>query len=248
MSWLLTNVLAAILLPPLSLLLLGGAGWVLLRRRHAKTGKGLMIAAAVLLWLLSTPLISSQLLAWLESRISPARDCVPQAIVVLGAGTRFNAPEYGGADTVGVFALERLRYAAYLQRQTRLPILVSGGSPDGGKSSEAALMKAVLENDFRATVKWVEGASRNTRESAVFTRQLLQQDNIHAIHLVSHATHMPRAQGVFARAGLCAVAASTGKGRGKMTVLAFLPSAPALLESHTALHELIGMLWYRLTA
>ncbi len=248
MSWLLTNVLAALLLPPLSLLLLGAAGWALLRRRHAKTGKGLMIAAAVLLWLLSTPLLSSQLLAWLETQVSPARDCVPQAIVVLGAGTRFNAPEYGGADTVGVLALERLRYAVHLQRQTRLPILVTGGSPDGGKSSEAALMKAVLENDFRATVKWVEGAARNTRESAVFTRQLLQNDRIGAVHLVTHASHMPRAQGVFTRAGLCAVAAPTGKGRGKITVLAFLPSASALLESHTVLHETIGILWYRLTA
>jgi uncharacterized SAM-binding protein YcdF (DUF218 family) len=247
-GWLITNTLAALLLPPLSLLLLGGAGWWLLRRRHVKTGKSLMIAAAALLWLLSTPLVSSQLMAWLEKQGSTARACVPQAIVVLGAGTRFKAPEYGGADTVGVLALERLRYTAHLQRQTSLPILVSGGSPDGGKSSEAALMKDVLENDFRATVKWVEGAAHNTRESAVFARQLLQRDNIGAAYLVTHASHMPRAQRVFARTGLCVVAAPTGKGEGRVTVLSFLPSASALLESHTVLHELIGMLWYRLTA
>ena len=248
MGWLITNTLAALLLPPLSLLLLGGAGWWLLRRRHAGAGKSLIVAAAALLWLLSTPLVSSRLMAWLETQVSPARDCVPQAIVVLGAGTRFNAPEYGGADTVGVFALERLRHAAHLQRQTSLPILVSGGSPDGGKSSEAALMKGVLENDFRATVKWVEGSAHNTRESAVFARQLLQRDHIGAAYLVTHASHMPRAQRVFARTGLCVVAVPSGKGGGRVTVLSFLPNAAALQESHTVLHELVGMFWYRLTA
>jgi uncharacterized SAM-binding protein YcdF (DUF218 family) len=247
-SWLVTNTLAALLLPPLSLFLLGGFGWWLLRRRHARTGKSLMIAAAVLLWLLSTPLVSSQMMAWLETQIYPVSSCEPQAIVALGAGTRFNAPEYGGADTVSVFALERLRYAAYLQRQTRLPILVSGGSPDGGKSSEAALMKSVLESDFRATVKWVEGTAHNTRESAVFTRQLLQRDNIGAAYLVTHASHMPRALGVFARTGLCVLAAPTGKGESAITVLSFLPSAVALNQSHTVLHEWIGMAWYRLMA
>ena len=63
-----------------------------------------------------------------------------QAIVVLGAGKRTHAPEFGG-ETVNRLALERLRYAATLARETRLPMLVSGGAP-AGDTPEASLMEA----------------------------------------------------------------------------------------------------------
>ena len=50
----------------------------------------------------------------------------PLAIVILSAGRRTYAPEFGG-ETVDALALERLRYGADVARQTQLPVLVSGG-------------------------------------------------------------------------------------------------------------------------
>src|SRR5258707_4562639 len=47
------------------------------------------------------------------------------AIVILGAGRRVYAPEFGG-ETVDEFGLERVRYGAALARLTELPVLVSG--------------------------------------------------------------------------------------------------------------------------
>jgi uncharacterized SAM-binding protein YcdF (DUF218 family) len=243
-SGLLTNALAAFLLPPLSLILLAVVGWLLIIQHRPILGKTLIFTAVALLWLLSTPFISSQLLTWIEARTRPAPSCQPQAIVVLGAGTYFNAPEFGG-DTVTNLGLERLRLAAHLYRQTHLPILVSGGQPSGGKSTEAGLMKTVLENDFKVPAKWVEGASANTRENAAFSRRILQQSGVSSVYLVTHAWHMPRAQDAFSKTGLCIVPAATGyRTHNRATVLSFLPDANSLAESYLALHEAIGIIWY----
>jgi len=57
----------------------------------------------------------------------PVQASSAQAIVVLGGGTRRNAPEYGG-DTLGALTLERLRYGTVVARVTHLPMLLSGGA------------------------------------------------------------------------------------------------------------------------
>jgi len=248
MSWILTNTLAAFLLPPLSLFLLGGTGWLLLHRRHPILGKSAIFAAIFLLWILSTPFFSFQLITLVEAQARSNTNCNPQAIVVLGAGTYFSAPEYGG-DTVPPLGLERLRLAAHLYRNTHLPILLTGGQPDGGKTSEAELMKAVLENDFKVPAKWIEGASTNTRENAALSHRILLKNGIDSIYLVSQAWHMPRAQQIFAKFGLCVAPASTGyRTRNRINLLAFIPDSKALAESHIALHELLGIARYRLSA
>ena len=48
------------------------------------------------------------------------------AIVVLGAGRRLLAPEYGVAE-LSSMGTERLRYGVWLSRQTGLPLAFSGG-------------------------------------------------------------------------------------------------------------------------
>ena len=51
-----------------------------------------------------------------------------QAIIVLSAGRSRQAPEYGDADIPKSLSLERLRYGAYLQGKTGLPIMTTGGA------------------------------------------------------------------------------------------------------------------------
>src|SRR3989338_5813910 len=115
MSWFVTNLIAAFLLPPLSLLLVLAFGLFLLYRRR-KFAKPLLLAAFVLLWLISTPYFAKGALHLLEARTT-ALDSRQQAdaIVILGGGTYFHAPEYAGADTVSEATLVRLRYGAKLQ-------------------------------------------------------------------------------------------------------------------------------------
>ena len=235
MSWFVTNTIDALLLPPLSLFLLLALGLFQAYRRR-RFAKPLIVAAFALLWLASTPYVAEGGLHLLEARTAP-----------LGKqDAYFHAPEYGGQDTVSEAALLRLRYGARLQRETGKPILVTGGKPLGNALSEAQQMKAALEQDFRVPVRWTEDASDNTYENAYRSRQMLQAQDIRRIYLVTHAWHMPRAAEVFRRAGFEVVEAPMAfTTRYRTDLLAFLPRADSLRDSRIFVHELIGLLWYR---
>ncbi len=243
--WVITNAIAAWMLPPGCLLLL--AAWGLLRmRKYPRSGKVFVTLALLLLWVFSTPWAGRKLLGLLESAADPLRAPPAQAIVVLGGGKYSAPPEYG-SDTVNAATLMRLRYSAHLHRLTGKPLLVSGGSPEGSPVSEAQAMKAVLENEFRTPVKWIEDASANTQQNASSSFGLLRAQGITRIYLVTHAWHMPRAQRVFIEAGFTVVPApttfTTSYG---VTLLDALPSAAALRLSSVFFHEVIGIVWYRL--
>jgi len=242
-SWLATNLLAAFLLPPLNGLLLVVAGWWLWHRRPllARTFTG---TGVLLLWLLALPAVGGAMLHTLEGEPLNRADLQQaQAIVVLGGGLYRDAPEYGG-DTVGDATLSRLRYAAKLQRESGLPLLLTGGNPGGGNLSEAEAMRRVLTGEFRVPVRWVENASNNTRENARFSAQLLKPEGISRIMLVTHAWHMPRALQSFSEAGLAVSPAPTLFHHAPLSLLDFLPTQYG--ESRQAIHEWIGLVWYRL--
>lgn len=248
MSWFATNFIAAFLLPPLSLLLVFALGILLLHRRR-KFARPLLLAAFGLLWIVSTPYFAEGALRSLESRatVLDSQRQQADAVVILGGGTYFHAPEYAGQDTVGEQTLMRLRYGAKLQRETGKPILVTGGKPLGNHLSEAQQMRAVLEQDFRVPVRWTEETSDNTFENAHHSFRMLQAQGVRRIYLVTHAWHMPRAADVFRRAGFEVVEAPTAfTTRYQTDVLAFLPRAEALRDSKIFMHEVIGLVWYRL--
>jgi uncharacterized SAM-binding protein YcdF (DUF218 family) len=248
MSWFTTNVIATLLLPPLSLLLLLALGIILLLRR-SKYSKPVLLIATTLLWLASTPYCAEGARHWLEARTTALGSNPPQAdaIVILGGGAYFRAPEYGGKDTVTEETLARLRYGASLQHATGKPLLVTGGKPVGGEISEAALMRASLEQDFHVPVQWTEEQANNTYENAFNSYRVLHQVGIRKIYLVTHAWHMPRAAAIFRKAGFEVVEAPMGfSTRYRIDLLAFLPRAESLLDSKIVVHELIGLVWYRL--
>jgi uncharacterized SAM-binding protein YcdF (DUF218 family) len=247
MSWTAVNLLSALLLPPLSLLLVLLIG-LLLRRSRPALSHALLLGSFVLLWLASTPYVAETALHLLEGppHAVDLRTEHADAIVVLGGGTYFDAPEYG-ADTVGSETLSRLRYAAALQRATGKPVLASGGIPLGNDLSEARQMQAVLEQEFNIPVRWTEDSSNNTFENARYSFQLLQQHGIKRVYLVTHAYHMPRSVFAFQSAGFEVVPAPTSfTTRLRTDVFSFIPRAESLRNSKIFMHEIIGLLWYRL--
>lgn len=245
MSWLATKLLSAFLLPPFNILIVAAVG-ILLLNRHPRLGRNLTIAAWLLLYLLSMPLVGRALLQSLET-VPPlppgAYSAEAGAIVVLAGGVYDDAPEYDG-DSVSTTALARLRYAARLYRATGSPILVTGGKPHT-KTAESVVMKDALENDFLVPVRWVEDQSENTWQNARFSYALLSPQGITTIYLVTHASHMARSITAFERAGFRVIPAPTMFTTSyKLTPLDFLPRGRALAMSFIALHEWIGRLWY----
>lgn len=247
MSWFITNVIAAFLLPPLSILLVLGLGILLLYRRH-RLAKPLILTASGLLWIASTPYFAEGALHLLEAQTTPltGQPQAADAIVILGGGTYFHAPEYSGQDTISDKTLPRLRYGAKLHRENGMPIMVTGGKPLGNDLSEAQQMRASLQQDFRVPVRWIEEESANTLENARNSFQVLQKTGIGRIYLVTHAWHMPRAAMSFRHAGFEVVEAPVAfTTRYRIDLPAFLPHAEALRDSKIFMHEVIGLLWYR---
>lgn len=245
MSWFLNNLIAAFLLPPLCLLLLAICGLIGWRR---VAGKVLLTLALLGLWLTSTPYVADAALHYLEQDI-PVLDASQhsaEAIVVLGGGSYYSAPEYGG-DTVSTTTLERVRYAARLHRLSGKPVLVTGGTPMGNQISEAKQMQMVMEHEFNVPVRWTEDRSDNTEQNARYSYELLRAHGLRRIYLVSHAWHLPRAKRLFEAAGFEVIAAPTAyTTRLRTDILTFLPNGQSMCKSQIFAHELIGLLWYRL--
>jgi uncharacterized SAM-binding protein YcdF (DUF218 family) len=246
MEFLVTNTLAALLMPPGILVVVLLVALVLARKRP-----GIAWTLAATTWLalyaLSIPYAASRLLALLQAPpLDPLSDKSGQAIVVLGGGTYFVAPEYGGS-TVNTHGLVRLRYAAHLYRALGTPVLASGGSSKGNHTPEALLMKQVLEREFQVPVTWVEETSRTTLENARGSYHVLGAAGIKRVYLVTQAWHMPRARYAFETAGFSVIPAPTAFAiLPPPDVLSFMPSAQALLHTSWFFHEVIGIGWYHL--
>ncbi len=249
LSWFINSVIGALLLPPLNLICVCALGlWM--RRRWPRLGLGLSITALLILTVISTRFGASLVVTPLEQLNPPllsTKDTGAQAIVVLGGGRISAAPEYDGRDIPSSGALQRMHYAATLQRESGLPLLVSSGQPDGAMESEAEVMARVLREDFSVPVKWIEGASNNTAENAQFSYRILNAAGVRRILLVTDAIHMQRAKRVFEQMGFEVIPAPTiFLSTTRTSAADFLPQAYWLQKSSYALHEWLGQVWYAL--
>jgi uncharacterized SAM-binding protein YcdF (DUF218 family) len=237
------QLLGAFFLPPLNvILLLLLALW--LRRHHPRAGGLVLTLSLALLYALSTPKMAMWLNQSLERYpvVTPVEVRATGAIVVLGGGKK-PAPEYGrnepSADT-----LMRLRYAAHLARHSGRPLLVSGGAPLGGEP-EGRVMARTLAEDYGVKPRWVEEGSDTTFDNARLSARLLRADGVHSITLVSQGWHLARAVPLFEEQGLVVLPAPTGfvryDGGG---LIWYLPSGRAMQETHAALREWVGRLYY----
>ena len=245
--------LTVLVMPPLSLLLLLVFA-ALLHKRCRRWAQLCAVLGFAGLWLLSTHIVA----VGLERTLLPQYTVVQadqlkplgaQAIVVLGGGMDLHNPEYG-ATVLHTAAYERLRYGYFLKAQTGLPLLYSGGyglSSRAGSSapSMAQVLAALARVDGRAPPDWVEGASRDTRENAQFSRALLQPKGIDTVVLVTNAYHMPRSVRAFERAGFRVIPAPMGFSQAADNwQRMWLPSGEGMTASRQVLRERLG-LWMR---
>lgn len=251
-AWMWRNAAVALLLPPAGPVLLGFIG-LLYWRHRPRFAKLLLIISLLLIWVLSTRVVGSFLLNTLNAPtvVSVAQIAAlplgqqPQAIVVLGGGRNLGALEAIGTqqESLHTSSIVRARYAAQLAKALHLPVLVSGGKPDGGTNSEATLLAQFLTDELHVPVQWQEGQSRNTLENAQLSAALIKSAGIKRVLLVSHYWHLPRAQRNFEAQGLAVISAPCGYASEPIfSILDVLPSAEGLVRSRLALHERIGLM------
>lgn len=243
--------LADDLLRPLTfivLFLVATLPWLI--RRGSRVGRACTLGVLGLV-LATHPLTARALIGALE-REQPAPVPVPrdvQAIVVLSGWMR---PGPDGRNELGEDSLLRTLHAASLYRELGPRLVVATGGPfrgDRGGGSIAGEMRDLLValGVPRGDIV-VEGASRTTYENALLTRRLLEPRGIVRILLVTDGMHLPRAVRTFRAQGFDVVPAGCGYVTTWSPPLreTILPSAHAAVGVQRAVHEWVGLLWYRL--
>jgi uncharacterized SAM-binding protein YcdF (DUF218 family) len=240
------SMLLSLVMPPtgfVTLIIIG----LLLRGAWYRTGRRLTWAAVICLLLFSLPFVSYSALVALETDLpmTPPADHPPQAIVVLGAETIRSAQ---GSERFwpGLLTLDRLRAAAALHRQTGLPILATGGVTGEQMLAVGLVMQQSLRDDFRTPARWVEWKSRDTWENARYSADILRADGITSVYVVTHPWHMKRALLAFQGTGLTVTAAPTPLDTMSNPDFGdFMPRASIWQIGYYAMHEWIGLLFYR---
>ncbi len=219
----------------------------LLRRRRA----ALLATCIAFTWLyaFSTATVANLLTDYLEAPFPPkAISVVPvaDAIVLLGGATRGDTHSSQTPDLNQ--RADRLVHAAALYKAAKAPlVVVSGGSPVGGRSEAAQMRDLLLLMGVPHSAMQLERQSRNTRENASYTAQLLRERGSTHILLVTSAFHMRRAVPLFEKEGLEVFAAPTDYQRlvDNSLVPGWLPAVANLSRSSDALHEIVGYWVYR---
>jgi uncharacterized SAM-binding protein YcdF (DUF218 family) len=250
----LSKILGFFAIPSNLIICIGILGLLLLPTRFARTGRALAFASLILLAILGLSPLGNALIIPLEERF-PRWDTTrgaPDGIIVLGGAI---SPDVSTARDEAALneAGERLTVAAELAR--RYPaarILFSGGSGaliyDEG--AEAAFAARILEDLGIPRARIVlEDRSRNTVENARFSKALAQPKPGERWLLVTSAHHMPRAVGVFRKAGFPVEAYPVDwRTRGASDMLRpFATLGDGLRRSDTAVREWIGLAVYWLT-
>jgi uncharacterized SAM-binding protein YcdF (DUF218 family) len=213
-------------------------------------GKLLAITGVAGVFLSSWPVAD-----WLFSRPAegqyPVRPFKPesqlQAIVVLGESVQppqFEQPyPLAGGNTY-----RRCEYAAWIYRRYGpLPILVSGGpDPHVGPPASATMRELLRRDGIPESMIWSEDRSRSTHENAVYSTMILREHGVSRVALVVDATSMPRAAACFRKLRVDIVPApccfrTWGPWRDEL-----LPSWKAVRQNEDTLHEILGLLWYRI--
>lgn len=239
-------------LPPV-LIAIGMLASILLWPR--KRGRRILILTLVAYYLLSIQPVAYGLAHSLENQFSTAFTGAQDAevIVILAGGANKKEGRRSFAELGGV-SWKRLWHGIELHRELEnMPVLYSGGSGDpfDPVSHEAELAKQyALAVGISEDMFWIESSSRNTYESALAIKHILEErfseKDQHQVILVTSASHMRRSLGVMRKAGISAVPAAADFSQGvfRLNPLSFFPSHAYFSSSVSSIHEWVGIAGY----
>jgi uncharacterized SAM-binding protein YcdF (DUF218 family) len=248
----LSKILPLFLMPLSVALALALVALILLRRDRKKTSAGLLVLAMAALWVASMPVVANLLYRGIESRY-PARplDQLPAGGCVILLGGVVGAPLPPRVDIELHDSVDRVYKTAEIYHAGKAPVvIVTGGNQPWSESSwaEADLIRELLIKwDVPEEAIFLEGSSRNTRENALYTKNIIDAIKCESPLLVTSAIHMPRAVAAFKGVGVSVRPVSTDvrvAGSALPSVMDFLPNARALAMTSDAIREWVGQMVY----
>lgn len=224
------------------------------RKRLCFFGQFLIIAAGLILYTFSTPAISERLLYSLERQNRrPDIEALSSLdlVVVLGGGY-YSSGGFRKSGEPSDLTYARVMGGVKTFKDSGTGVLVlCEGRQKNARESGAEVMKALavqlgVDEDKIIT----EDKSQNTMENAKELKKLLAPEKQRKIGLVTSALHTPRSERVFKKIFPEDVIVPIPVGYRykprKCYLETLIPTARALQTSTEAIHEWIGMLWYRI--
>ncbi|ACJ28419.1 Conserved hypothetical protein [Shewanella piezotolerans WP3] len=240
MFWL-KKIVSQLFMPvPLSIILIAVAYLVI---RNLKLAKSILLIAAGMILVLSSSMGSNALLAPLENQYSVNNEPMGSGclVMVLGSGHDEveNQPAVQQLSNTGLARLSEGIRQLSLGQDCQL--VVSGWS--GGLNTRAhadVMFDAAVELGVNPNAIIKFPLAKDTIEEA----QFMQWEVADApFRLVTSASHMPRSMAIFENSGLNATAAPTDFAQRKTYWWYF--DAQSLLSSQRAIHEYLGLLWFK---
>ena len=230
------------------------AAWLSLRWRP-KWVAGWLGSALALLLLLGWQPLPDALLRQLESRYAPLAPTADlqgyTGVIVLGGALEgayvWTAP---GQSALNDAAERMTEVLPLLRRQPNLKVLFTGG--DGalftqGMSEAERARQFFTPQGIAPDSLLFESASRTTYENALLSKNLPGVNTQQRWLLLTSAWHMPRAMATFEKLGWNVVAYPVDFRSGNSTPWSEYQMNNGVQKWHTALHEWLGLLAYRLS-
>ena len=165
-------------------------------------------------------------------------------VVVLGGGISDN--KYSEETMPSYQTTSRLHHAIQIFRRSGASYLVCTGKGIG-RLSEAEVMKRAAERlGFPASSIKIDPNSKNTREHAEEFNKMFHDKTIR-IGLVTSAYHMKRSEREFRKyfSNVIPLPSDYLYSSPPLSIFTFIPGSGNLYKFSTALHELIGIAWYK---
>lgn len=233
-------------------LLVGAIGLAMVWRGR-RFGRWLILACLAFFFVLIATPISQFILLPLEDRFPRPAEAPAHVdgIVVLGGAVDQNITEARGIPAINGAAERMTETVALARRFPEARIVFTGGQGSlvHGGLTEADVARLFFENLGLSGSRVIyETAARNTYQNAILTRDLVQPKPNEVWLLVTSASHMPRAMGVFRKAGWQGIIAwpvnyRTGH---SLAALYDAPFPERLGQFEWGFREWLGLISYRL--
>ncbi len=211
------------------------------------------VFVTLFLWtyLTSTPLFSNLLIQDLEERYpviqTTKRDRNPDNLIVVLASGQVRSTIEGDRAHPDEAGWNRALAAIELWQRIGGRLMFNGGpTVSDGHSAADRMAGLARAAGVPASAIIVDGRARNTYENLLYTAPQIDRSR-HRVWLVTSAVHLPRTMAVASNLGVSATAFPCDfRGNKKLGWRGWLPHHSGPKDFERALHELFGMLYYRL--
>lgn len=243
-----SRILGFFIMPVGIILLLMLVSLILLLRKRKRAAAYLLAATVGFAWVCAMPAVGENLLGKLEAgypRIAveevPRGDCM----VLLGGSSRpgKDRPSWyreGSTPKRTAWAVE-----LYEAGKSGMIIVSAGNQPwrDGRRTEAEIIRELLVKKGVPAEAILLEMSSRNTRENAVFTSNLLHSIDCKSPLLITSAAHMHRAVAAFRAVGVQVIPVATDyrvDSDGTVGFREIVPSVGAFNMTSRAVREWVG--------